>query len=61
MNIERALRLAAGIAVAFGLGLLFWKPFYGKIFLAFVSINLIQSSFTNWCPMITIFKKCGLK
>jgi hypothetical protein len=31
------------------------------LFTAFVGLNLFQSAFTNWCPMITILKKAGLK
>lgn len=27
----------------------------------FVGANLLQSAFTNWCPMITILKKIGLQ
>ena len=27
----------------------------------FVGANLLQSSFTNFCPAATIFKKMGLK
>jgi DUF2892 family protein len=29
-------------------------------FTAFVGLNLLQSSFTNWCPMISMLKKAGL-
>jgi len=27
---------------------------------AFVAINLIQSAFTNWCPMMTVLRKAGM-
>jgi hypothetical protein len=30
-------------------------------FTAFVGLNLFQSSFTNWCPMMTILRKLGVK
>lgn len=26
-------------------------------FSAFVGLNLLQSAFTNWCPMMTILRK----
>lgn len=26
-------------------------------FLGFIGLNLLQSSFTNWCPMMTILRK----
>jgi hypothetical protein len=30
-------------------------------FTAFVGANLFQSAFTNWCPMMAILRKAGLK
>lgn len=30
-------------------------------FTVFVGANLLQSAFTNWCPMMTILKAFGLK
>jgi hypothetical protein len=30
-------------------------------FTAFVGLNLFQSAFTNWCPMITFLKKLGVR
>jgi hypothetical protein len=30
-------------------------------FTAFVGLNLFQSAFTNWCPMMTILRKMGLQ
>jgi hypothetical protein len=30
-------------------------------FTAFVGANLFQSAFTNWCPMMTILRKAGIK
>ena len=29
-------------------------------FTAFVGLNLFQSAFTNWCPMMVILRKSGL-
>jgi hypothetical protein len=61
MNVERALRLVAGVVVMTSVALgLFVHPnwFY---FTAFVGLNLFQSAFTNWCPMMTILKKLGLQ
>jgi hypothetical protein len=33
---------------------------YWLWFTAFVGANLLQSAFTNWCPMMTILRKAGL-
>jgi len=30
-------------------------------FTAFVGLNLLQSAFTGWCPMIAILRKAGLE
>ncbi|HOW36535.1 MAG TPA: DUF2892 domain-containing protein [Candidatus Omnitrophota bacterium] len=30
-------------------------------FTAFVGLNLFQSAFTSWCPMMWILKKVGVK
>ena len=30
------------------------------LFTAFVGLNLFQSAFTNWCPMMTILRKLGV-
>ena len=29
-------------------------------FTVFVGLNLFQSAFTNWCPMMAILRKSGL-
>jgi len=33
---------------------------YWYLFTAFVGLNLLQSGFTNWCPMMTILRKLGV-
>ncbi|ATD08152.1 MULTISPECIES: DUF2892 domain-containing protein [Pseudoalteromonas] len=30
-------------------------------FSVFICVNLVQSAFTNWCPMIVILKKLGIQ
>jgi hypothetical protein len=30
-------------------------------FTAFVGLNLFQSAFTGWCPMVTFLKKAGVE
>jgi hypothetical protein len=61
MNVERSLRLIAGSVVLATL-LLGWFVHSGWFFFTgFVALNLIQSAFTNWCPMMTILKKLGVR
>jgi hypothetical protein len=30
-------------------------------FTLFVGVNLVQSAFTNWCPMMTFLRIAGVK
>ncbi|BCW97523.1 MAG: YgaP family membrane protein [Armatimonadota bacterium] len=61
MTVERALRGIAGTFVLLSviLGHLVNPWFYA--FTAFVGLNLLQSAFTNWCPMMAILRKAGLR
>jgi Protein of unknown function (DUF2892) len=61
MTVDRALRLIAGAFVfaSVMLGMLVHPNFYW--FTAFVGVNLLQSAFTNWCPMVAILRKAGLR
>jgi hypothetical protein len=60
MTVERALRLIAGIFVLVSLALGHWVNPYWYLLTAFVGLNLFQSAFTNWCPMMTFLRKCGM-
>ena len=55
------LRLIAGIFILLSLGLAELHSKYWLFFTAFVGLNLLQSGVTNWCPMISILKACGVK
>ncbi len=61
MNVERLIRLIAGAFVLLSLALGYWVNPYWFLFTAFVGLNLLQSAFTNWCPMMTILRKAGVK
>ncbi len=60
MTVDRYLRMIAGFFVLLSLALGYWVSPYWFLFTAFVGLNLFQSAFTNWCPMMTIFKKLGV-
>jgi len=60
MTVERTLRLVAGIFILISLGLGHWVSPYWYLFTAFVGLNLLQSGFTNWCPMMTFLRKLGV-
>lgn len=61
MTIERLLRMIAGGFVLLSVALGYWLHPGWYLFTAFVGLNLFQSAFTNWCPMITFLKKLGVK
>ena len=60
MTVERTLRLLAGIFILVSLALGHWVSPYWYLFTAFVGLNLLQSGFTNWCPMMTFLRKLGV-
>ena len=61
MTVNRYLRMIAGFFVMLSVVLSQVHSVYWLFFTAFVGLNLFQSAFTNWCPMITILKKIGIK
>jgi hypothetical protein len=61
MTVERYLRLIAGSFVLASLLLGYYYTPYWFLFTGFVALNLIQSAFTNWCPMMTFLRWLGAK
>jgi len=61
MTIERALRALAGLLVTLSVALGYWVHPGFFLFTAFVGLNLLQSTFTNACPAIAIFRRLGLR
>jgi hypothetical protein len=60
MTIHRILRMVAGFFVLLSLVLSHYVNPKWLWFTAFVGLNLFQSAFTNWCPMIMMLKKAGV-
>ena len=61
MTIERGLRLAAGIVVTSSILLSILHTPYWLILTVFAGLNLLQSAFTDWCPMVWILARFGLR
>jgi hypothetical protein len=61
MTVERALRMIAGFFVLLSVVLGTYVHEYWYLFTVFIGLNLFQSAFTNWCPMMTILQKAGLR
>lgn len=60
MNVDRAVLTFAGFVVLLGLALGFWFSPYWYLLTAFAGVNMIQASFTGFCPAAIVFKKLGL-
>lgn len=60
MTVEPMLRLIAGAFVTASVLLgMFVHPYF-LWFTVFVGLNLFQSAFTNWCPMMAILRGAGV-
>lgn len=59
-NQHQWVRLVAGcvILISLSLSLINLNWLY---LTAFVGLNLLQSAFTNWCPLIVLLKKIGVR
>ena len=61
MTVDRALRIIAGLLVMLSVLLGIYDNVNFLWFTLFVGANLFQSGFSNWCPMMTILRKAGLR
>jgi glucan phosphoethanolaminetransferase (alkaline phosphatase superfamily) len=61
MTVNRYLRLIAGFFILLSVTLGYFVSPYWYFFTAFIGLNLFQSAFTNWCPMMTLLRKLGIK
>jgi len=61
MSVERGVTAFAGFMVLLSV-LLTWKVHPGFVWLTvFVGANLLQSSFTGFCPAAMVMRKVGMK
>ena len=61
MNLNEWLRAIAGFFVLLSVVLAVTVDQRFLWFTGFVGLNLFQSAFTKWCPMIAILRKAGAK
>lgn len=61
MTVERALRLIAGVLVTLSVLLGMYVNVNFLWFTLFVGLNLFQSGFTDWCPMMVILRRAGVR
>ena len=61
MNVNDWLRAIAGFFVVVSIALGWWVHPAFYLFTAFVGLNLLQSGFTHWCPMMALLRKVGVQ
>jgi hypothetical protein len=61
VNVDRAVLTLAGSMLLISLALAWLVSPYWLVLTAFVGANLLQASFTGFCPAATVFRKLGLK
>lgn len=59
MTIDRAVLLFAGFMVLLSLALGFYVSSWWHLLTVFVGLNLVQASFTGFCPAAIVFRKLG--
>ena len=57
---ERIIRAVAGTFVLLSVTLAYFVHFYWLGLAAFVGLNLLQSSFTRFCPLEKILERAGV-
>ena len=61
MQMHYLIRAIAGTFVLASLALGHWVSPWWFLFTAFVGANLLQSTFTRWCPLEIILRKLGVQ
>ena len=60
MTLDRAVMAFAGCVVLVSLALAYLFSPYWLLLTTFVGLNLIQASFTGFCPAAIVFKRLGV-
>jgi hypothetical protein len=61
MNVDRAVMTFAGFVILLSVTLAHYVSPWWLMLTAFVGVNLIQASFTGFCPAAMLFARFGLK
>jgi hypothetical protein len=60
MSLDRAVMAFAGVMVLISVALTYLFSPWWLLLTAFVGVNLLQSSFTGFCPAAMILRKFGV-
>lgn len=61
MTLDRAVMVFAGVMTLLSVALTLWVSPLFMWFTVFIGFNMIQSSFTGFCPAAIVFRKLGVK
>ena len=61
MNLDRAVMAFAGVMTLISAALVYFVSPWFLLFTAFIGLNMLQASFTGFCPAASIFRKFGIK
>lgn len=61
MNIDRAVMAFAGVMILASVLLVHFVSPWWLLFTAFIGLNLLQASFTGFCPAAMVFKRLGVR
>lgn len=61
MNLDRVVLAFAGSFILISVILSLIHSLYWLFFAGFVGVNLLQSSFTGFCPLAVILKRVGVR
>ena len=60
MTVNDYLRATAGFLILLSVALGVWAHAGFLLFTAFVGLNLLQSAFTGWCPLMSALRRVGV-
>ena len=60
MNLDRAVLAFAGIMILISVALVHFVSPWWWLLTVFVGLNLLQASFTGFCPAALVFRKLGI-
>ena len=61
MNIDKAVMAFAGVMILVSVAIVYFISPWGLALTAFVGLNLLQASFTGFCPAAKNFGKLGFQ
>ena len=61
MTLDRSVLAFAGVMILLSVALTVWVSPLFVWFTVFIGLNLLQSSFTGFCPAASLFKLFGVK